>query len=150
MRSTPPEKPPFSSNDSRAPMKAKSLPDLLLEVTNRIFKREAALFLGLMVAGAGSALWARAWADEKQQEKIDAGIAPLSSELHRHIKESEGVHARQEVAQLRTESKVDRLDTRMEQLLEAVYANRGQTPPPAPPLAAPVIIQDAGTADGGH
>jgi hypothetical protein len=122
------------------PEKPKDLPEFFWALANRIFRPGALAFVLMLAVGAVGALAARAWASDQQQALVDAGVAPVEAELKAHIEESRAVHVRQEDSERRTEAKVDRIDARMDQLMIAVYAQTGRSPPAPPPL----VIADGG------
>lgn len=68
-------------------------------LVNAIFKREAALWLSVLVSVVGVTVYAQSKAAERIDEHVDAGIAPtvrhvdeLQTRFERHEAESEAVH----------------------------------------------------------
>lgn len=96
--------------------------------------------LGLLFVG-GAAVWA---ADAHIDKRTAEGVAPeakaresLEERFESHVVESRLAHTAQAKSQERTEAKVDRVDQRLEQVLDRLSQMDGRPPPPPPPLVLP-------------
>lgn len=136
----PPSSAPLTKGDLDAHEKHEevSLGQMIGVAVGRIFRREALLTILVLAVGAGAALGARAWG----QEKIDAGAATAVAPLKGRVEavEQQVPQLRAEVVQLRAEVHEQRLETR--DLYRAVMDGRRSVRLENPPVAAP--LQDAG------
>ena len=119
------------------------LPGPVAALAGLIFQRGALLVVSLLALGAGGWGFAQDFGQSKIKAAVDAGVAPVQSELRTHIKDAEGKieTLRVEVTALRTAAtaKEERDAARFDLLYRTILtgqpssrAERLAQPTPAP------------------
>lgn len=128
------------SNEEKSEVKESkfTVSALLLMVLGRVFQRQALLAIGaiasLLGVGGGSVIWAQSEGASAIKTIVASAVKDEARErqaLERRVDERLRLSERQAD---RMEAKLDRVDARMQQVVEVAYSLKGQKPPPAPEL----------------